>query len=97
MKTTTHQTVVIPQGEEGAEFLRQLLTGGKTWAEAHAESPGSDIAIEESEGDDGHCGGCGNCSKCVARKPSDREAGRARLLARLEEIRRNRREDERGR
>lgn len=92
MKTTTHQTVVIPQGEAGTEFLRQLLMGGKTWEQAHAESPGDDILIEEC---DGHCGDCGQCSKCYPHVVKERSERSRRETA--EALSRNRREDERAR
>jgi hypothetical protein len=70
MSKTVHQTVVVPPGEEGVEFLRRLLTPTdgdrkKAWAEAYAASPGHDIVIEETEEEE-HCMCFGvGCPRCM--------------------------------
>lgn len=88
------QTVVVPAGEAGEEFLRRLLmpTDGdhaRAWKEAHGESPGGDIEIEEVD-DVTHGDDCG-CSKCYPQLAAKQRVEAKRKTA--EAILRNRRED----
>lgn len=50
MKTTrkVHQTILLPQGEEGSLILQEILGGKLSWGDAHERIPGEDIVIEES-------------------------------------------------
>lgn len=48
MVTTRHQTIRLPQGEEGAALLREILGQKVSWADAHGLYPGADIEIVET-------------------------------------------------
>lgn len=52
MKHTTHETIVLPQGEEGRKLLERLINAPdakQAWDDAHETHGGPSIVIEESD------------------------------------------------